>query len=102
MLAGTADVDELAARAPVMERLDTEPLVLPGAWVLQVVYEWPTMRSSGNVAGTRCIVAPGGANVCESADVMCVALSAATIAIREGGAASGPRACCIRCMLKRM
>lgn len=41
MLFGTADVDALASRAPVMERLDTEPLVLPGAWVLQVTYELP-------------------------------------------------------------
>jgi Acetoacetate decarboxylase (ADC) len=39
VLFGTADVDALAARAPVMERLDTEPLVLPGTWVLQVTYE---------------------------------------------------------------
>jgi len=41
MLFGTADVDALAATAPLMERLDTEPLVLPGAWVLQVTYEIP-------------------------------------------------------------
>ena len=41
MLFGTADVDALAAAAPVMEGLDTEPLVLPGAWVLQVTYEMP-------------------------------------------------------------
>ena len=41
MLLGTADVEALAAHAPVMERLDTEPLVLPGAWVLQVMYEMP-------------------------------------------------------------
>src|SRR5262245_65701680 len=41
VLFGTADVDALAARAPVMERLDTEPLVLPGMWVLQVTYEMP-------------------------------------------------------------
>ena len=41
MLVGTADVDALAALAPVMDSLDTEPLVLPGAWVLQVTYEMP-------------------------------------------------------------
>ena len=41
MLFGTADVETLAANAPVMERLDTEPLVLPDAWVLQVTYEMP-------------------------------------------------------------
>jgi len=41
VLSGTADVDALAAHAPVMERLDTEPLVLPGVWVLQVTYEIP-------------------------------------------------------------
>ena len=41
MLFGTADVDALAARAPVMERLDTAPLVLPDTWVLQVTYEMP-------------------------------------------------------------
>ena len=41
MLFGTADVEALAAHAPVMERLDTEPLVLPDAWVLQVTYEMP-------------------------------------------------------------
>ena len=42
MLFGTADVEALAANAPVMERLDTEPLVLPDAWVLQVTYEMPS------------------------------------------------------------
>jgi hypothetical protein len=41
MLVGTADVDALAAHAPVMDSLDTEPLVLPGAWLLQVTYEMP-------------------------------------------------------------
>jgi Acetoacetate decarboxylase (ADC) len=41
VLFGTADVDVLAASAPLMERLDTEPLVLPGAWVLHVTYEMP-------------------------------------------------------------
>ncbi|HXJ32561.1 MAG TPA: acetoacetate decarboxylase family protein [Candidatus Eisenbacteria bacterium] len=41
MLFGTADVGALAADAPVMERLDTEALVLPAAWVLQVTYEMP-------------------------------------------------------------
>ena len=41
MLFGSADVDAFAACAPVMARLDTEPLVLPGAWVLQVTYEMP-------------------------------------------------------------
>jgi hypothetical protein len=41
VLFGTADVDALAAGAPRMERLDTEPLVLPGAWVLQVTFEMP-------------------------------------------------------------
>jgi hypothetical protein len=41
VLFGTADVEALAAGAPVMERLDTAPLVLPGAWVLQVMYEMP-------------------------------------------------------------
>jgi hypothetical protein len=39
MLFGTADLDALAIGAPRMERLDTEPLVLPGASVLQVTYE---------------------------------------------------------------
>src|SRR5258706_4991089 len=39
MLFGTADLDALAIGAPRMERLDTEPLVLAGAWVLQVTYE---------------------------------------------------------------
>lgn len=41
MLLGTADVDALAARAPRMERLDTDPLALPGAQVLQVTFEMP-------------------------------------------------------------
>jgi hypothetical protein len=41
MLFGTADLDALAATAPRMERLDTEPLVLPGAWVLQATFEMP-------------------------------------------------------------
>jgi Acetoacetate decarboxylase (ADC) len=41
VLFGTADVDTLAAGAPLMERLDTEPLELPGAWVLHVTYEMP-------------------------------------------------------------
>jgi hypothetical protein len=41
MLFGTADVDALAVGAPRMERLDTEPLALPGAWVLQVTFEMP-------------------------------------------------------------
>jgi hypothetical protein len=39
MLFGTADVDALAATAPRMARLDTEPLVLRGAWVVQATFE---------------------------------------------------------------
>ena len=42
MLFGTADVTALAAGAPRMERLDTEPLVLPGAWVVQATFEMPS------------------------------------------------------------
>ena len=41
MLFGTADVDELAAGAPAMEPVDTEPLTLPGVWVLQTTFEMP-------------------------------------------------------------
>lgn len=41
MLCGTADPNALATGAPVLERLDTEPLVLPGLRVLQVTYEMP-------------------------------------------------------------
>jgi Acetoacetate decarboxylase (ADC) len=39
MLIGTARVEELAARAPVLARLDAEPVVLPETESLQVAYE---------------------------------------------------------------
>jgi hypothetical protein len=39
MLFGTADLDALAATAPRMEQLDTEPLALPGTWVVQATFE---------------------------------------------------------------
>jgi hypothetical protein len=43
MLIGTANIDELAARAPVMETLDVgEPVVCEQADVLQVLYEIAT------------------------------------------------------------
>jgi hypothetical protein len=42
MLIGTANLDELAAHAPVMERLDGEPAVCEQAEVLQVAYEIAT------------------------------------------------------------
>ena len=41
MLCGTADPNALATDAPVMERLDTDALALPGLQVLQVTYEMP-------------------------------------------------------------
>ncbi len=43
MLFGTADVDALAAGAPRMERLDADPLVLPGALVVQATFEMPAI-----------------------------------------------------------
>ena len=52
MLFGTADVDELATGAPTMERLDTEPLTLPGVWVLQTTFEMP-------IAARECLLPPG-------------------------------------------
>ena len=52
MLFGTADLDALAAGAPRMERLDTEPLVLPHAEVLQAAFEMP-------VAARECLLPPG-------------------------------------------
>ena len=52
MLFGTADVDALAAGAPAMERLDTEPLTLPGTWVLQATFEMP-------LAARACLLPPG-------------------------------------------
>src|SRR5262249_17582496 len=39
MLIGSANIEALAARAPVMERLDGEPATCEGADVLQVTYE---------------------------------------------------------------
>lgn len=39
MLVGTADVARLAEGAPTLESLDTEALALPGAALLQVMYE---------------------------------------------------------------
>jgi Acetoacetate decarboxylase (ADC) len=39
MLIGSANVEQLAARAPVMERLDGEPVTCERADVLQVTYE---------------------------------------------------------------
>ncbi len=42
MLIGTANLEELAARAPVMERLDAEPAACEQAEVLQVMYELAT------------------------------------------------------------
>ena len=39
MLTGTADLDSLAARAPVMESLDVEPVRLEEVEVLQAVFE---------------------------------------------------------------
>ena len=41
MLIGTASLDDLAARAPRLERWPTELVVLAGAEVLQVAYEMP-------------------------------------------------------------
>lgn len=41
MLVGTAALDALAADAPRLPRLDGEPLVLAGAWVLQAAFELP-------------------------------------------------------------
>src|SRR5512143_2727165 len=52
MLFGTANVDELAARAPRMERLDAAPLVLPCAWILQAAFE---MRA----VVRECLLPPG-------------------------------------------
>jgi hypothetical protein len=42
VLFGTANLDALAADAPVMARLDTEPLVLPAVSVLQATFEMPS------------------------------------------------------------
>jgi hypothetical protein len=42
MLIGTANLDELAARAPAMERLDGQPVTCEQAEVLQVTYEIAT------------------------------------------------------------
>ena len=42
MLIGTANIDELAARAPVMERLDGDAVTCESAEVLQVTYEMAT------------------------------------------------------------
>jgi hypothetical protein len=42
MLIGTANIDELAARVAVMERLDSEPVTCEQADVLQVTYEIAT------------------------------------------------------------
>jgi hypothetical protein len=42
VLFGTADLDALAADAPVMQRLDTEPLLLRGVHVLQATFEMPS------------------------------------------------------------
>ena len=52
MLFGTADVDALAAGAPALERLDTEPLALSGTWVLQAAFEMP-------LAARECLLPPG-------------------------------------------
>jgi hypothetical protein len=51
VLFGTADLDALAAGAPRMERLDTEPLVLANAWVVQATFEMP-------VAARECLLPP--------------------------------------------
>jgi hypothetical protein len=42
MLIGTANIDELAARAPAMQRLNAEPVTFADAEVLQVTYEIAT------------------------------------------------------------
>jgi hypothetical protein len=52
MLFGTADPDTLATNAPRMERLDTEPLVVPGVEVLQVAFEMPA-------SARECLLPPG-------------------------------------------
>jgi Acetoacetate decarboxylase (ADC) len=52
MLFGTADVNELAARAPHMERLDAAPVVLPRVWMLQAAFEMPA-------AARECLLPPG-------------------------------------------
>lgn len=52
MLFGTADLDALAAGAPRMDALDTEPVELPGAWVLQAAFEMP-------VRVRECLLPPG-------------------------------------------
>ena len=41
MLSGTADLDVLAGRSPVMESLDTAPVELGGVEVLQAAFEQP-------------------------------------------------------------
>jgi hypothetical protein len=41
MLTGSADLESLAARAPTMDSLDTEPLRLDGVEVLQALFEQP-------------------------------------------------------------
>jgi hypothetical protein len=42
VLFGTAQLDPLAADAPVMANLDTEPLLLRAVWVLQATFEMPS------------------------------------------------------------
>jgi hypothetical protein len=51
MLFGTADLNALAAGAPRLTGFDTEALVLPSAWVLQVAFEMP-------VAARECLLPP--------------------------------------------
>ncbi|HEY4670031.1 MAG TPA: hypothetical protein VIH05_09680, partial [Tepidiformaceae bacterium] len=38
-LVGSRDISQLASESPVMPGLDTEPLELPGAQLLQLLYE---------------------------------------------------------------
>jgi hypothetical protein len=52
MLFGTADLGALAADAPRMDRLDTEAVELPGAWVLQAAFEMPARAR-------ECLLPPG-------------------------------------------
>ena len=44
MLSGTADIDALAGRAPVMDSLDTEPVRLGDVEILQAAFEQPYDR----------------------------------------------------------
>ena len=86
MLVGTADLDELAAGVPAMERLDAEPVTCAHAEVLQVTYEIATPQLTPWVDEAR-IAREGIALYCPADDSICMkALNA-----RAAGSAVGRR-----------